>query len=153
MTFIPMSDSTKDSLRHELSDLHEECDAKSSAIESIIRAANKNTTIIEGFGFEIEIYSAMPGPLKEMVATMSENIEKLSGVEAYREEIKVTSVIMANMCVDEDLKSTDAWIRFENETGLLRDIAEVVVKSSTAKPEDVKNFRRKSKGASAVRTV
>lgn len=150
---VEMDPEKKAKLRGDVDALEETCAGTSSKLDLLIRSAKKHTMFIEGFGFDIEVYRAMPGPLKEMAADEFNSKEELEPIDQYKKEVEISSKVLATMCVEPDFQNVDAWLMFERETGLLRDLTAVVIEETCARPEEVKNFRRKPAGSNPVRSV
>lgn len=150
---VKMDPKKKEALKRDTQGLKDKVEETNSKLDMLIRSAKKHTTIIEGFGFELEIYSAMPGPIKEMAASEFNSKEDEDPLKQYQKEVDISARILAAMCVDPELRSVEAWVKFENETGLLRDLITTVVKETSAPPEDIKSFRRKSARADVIRPV
>ena len=150
---VRMDPKKKEALKKDTTSLKARDEETNVKLDMLIRSAKKHTTIIEGFGFELEIYSAMPGPLKEMAAAELDSKEDEDPVKQYRKEVDISSKILATMCVEPELRNIESWVKFENETGLLRELTMSVIKETSAQPDDVKSFRRKSARADTIRTM
>lgn len=144
---VPMNDELKKQLINETTSMQETATETNNKLHRIITAAKNNTITINGPGFDLEVYAAIPGPLKDKLWEAKCKLSSLSDTENFPDIRKiivdVESQFMARMCVDSELRCPEAWIEFENETGLLDELVECIIGENTAKEEDVKHFRRK----------
>lgn len=141
---VPMSEEMRAKLISETDAYAEDVKKENSKILNIISAAKSRTITISGLGFEIPVYAAIPGPLKDKVAEVYKHIENVSDYKEIRESIiEVESEFMAMMCADPELNTPEVWVEFENQTGLLDELVGCVIGETTATEDKIKNFRRK----------
>lgn len=144
---VPMNDELKKQLINETTSMQEQATETNSKIQRIISAAKRSSITISGPGFDLEIRAAIPGPLKDKLWEAKSKINNMpddgvfSELRAY--VVGIESQFMAKMCIDEELKSPEVWVEFEEETGLLDELVACVLSENTAKDEDIKHFRRK----------
>lgn len=140
----PLSDEMKEKLISDTNEYKYSCLEDNSKLKRIITAAKSKTIIISGLGFELEVYSAIPGPVKDKLAMTQLKLANLTEYSEIKEMItEVEAEFMAKMCVDSELKSPEVWIEFEYQTGMLEELVGCIIGETTGTDEKVKNFRRK----------
>lgn len=142
---VPMSEEMRAKLISETSSMREDAEQTNEKIARIIKATKGETMTISGLGFDLEIYKSVPGPLKKEFIKLSKLSDKedMDIEELNEREIEVESKLVACMCVDPDLKHKELWVEFENQTGLLRSLAETIIEETCGTEKEVKHFRRK----------
>ena len=141
---IPMSEEMRAKLISETNSMQEEAEQSNNKIARIIKATKHETITISGLGFELEVYTSVPGPLKKEFIKLSKlsNKEGVDIEELNENEIELEAKLVAAMCADPDLKHKELWIEFENQTGLLRSLAETIIEETCGTEKEVKHFRR-----------
>lgn len=141
---VPMSEEMRAKLISDTTAYSDDIKRDNHKLLNIISAAKSKTITITGLGFELEVYSAIPGPLKDKLAKMGKAIKDMSDYDDIRASIiEVESQFMARMCAEPELKSPDVWVEFETQTGLLDELVECVIGETTVSEDKIKNFRRK----------
>lgn len=141
---VPMNDELKKQLISETTQMQEEAESSNAKIARIISASKSSHITISGLGFELKIHQSIPRPLRNEFVRVSEIIEKedMSADEILQMELEIESKIVAEMCVDPDLKYPELWVEFDNQTGLLRNLTECIFKETMGTSKQVNHFRR-----------
>ena len=90
-------------------------------------------------GFEFETVSVIPNDVREkftkVVVEMQKNPESVINV------IDGAAELMANICIDEELKDPQVWLDFNDESGALVDVIQHLLSELVISHEEMKTFR------------
>lgn len=90
-------------------------------------------------GFEFETISVLS---KENRKKFSDAITKMNRSESGVENmLKVCAELMADICIDEELKDPQVWLDFNDESGALVDVIQHLLSELVISHEEMKTFR------------
>lgn len=142
---VPMDNELKKKLLSETEVMKDEALESNAKLLNMITAARNHSMTISGPGFDLQVRTAIPGPIKDKFIEAQEKVKELDEIPEIRELIvEAESELVAALCIDEELSTPNVWVEFERQTGLLDDLAKCILKETTSTESQVKHFRKKS---------
>jgi len=137
-----------DKLQQELAEYKSKANDKNDKVLSLLtqgKAIGSKPTIFELGDIEIRTLSYIPKQLRTKLYKVYNKYKdgQDETPEAYDEVINIYAEFMAEMCIDEELKNKDVWLKFDEECGMLYYIVNIVNKELSVDEKDMSNFRKK----------